>query len=323
MDYPHYEVIVVDGGSNDRTVSIAEKWANKVIVDPSLPKGWVGKCYGCHLGSKEAIGDILLFTDADTEHSPESLKVFVGQLLGKESVMLSLLPYQKAKRWYEYLVSFYFFFSFLAGGPLSEISNPYKKDAFMAIGQYLLFTREGYEKIGGHIAVNNSIVEDVAFAKVIKERQMKMEFIPSTKLVTCRMYPDGFRSFYNGFKKSIYGGLTALPIWRIVFIVMWIIYAFIAPYFVVRAILQPEASYLEILFSILTFILFAGTIAWYWKDKGDINWIMITLYPLFLAIDIGIILISIYKGIKGEPVQWKNRHYEVSITPEDLKAPKE
>lgn len=313
LDYPKYEIIVVDGGSSDRTVEIARNYADKVIVDPSLPEGWIGKSYGCHLGYEAARGDILLFTDADTVHHPTSLRTFVGQLLGSDAALLSLLPYQISKKWHEYLTSFYFFFSFLAGGPLSEISNPYKQDAFMAIGQYLLFTREGYEKIGGHLAVSSSIVEDIALAKLVKENKLKLLFLPSTRLVTCRMYPESFRDFYQGFKKSIYGGLTVVPLWRIFFIVLWILYAYIAPYLLITALLNSSISIFEVLVNLLLYLLFVMTITWYWRHKGDVNIIMMLFYPIFLTIDIVIILIAGYKLLRGSPVKWRGRTYATSV----------
>lgn len=56
----HFEIIVVDGGSIDRTAEIAEEYAHKVIVKPS-PVG-----VARNLGAKHAEGKILAFIDADT-----------------------------------------------------------------------------------------------------------------------------------------------------------------------------------------------------------------------------------------------------------------
>jgi hypothetical protein len=55
------EVIVVDGGSTDRTVKIAEKYADKVLVEPGKPVGAAR-----NIGAKHASGSTLAFIDADT-----------------------------------------------------------------------------------------------------------------------------------------------------------------------------------------------------------------------------------------------------------------
>lgn len=54
------EIVVVDGGSIDKTVSIAESYYAKVIVEKGLPE-----FPSRNIGAKVASGDILLFTCAD------------------------------------------------------------------------------------------------------------------------------------------------------------------------------------------------------------------------------------------------------------------
>jgi len=56
-----YEVVVVDGGSEDRTASIACELADKVIIQKSPGIGGARRD-----GAKAASGDKLAFTDADT-----------------------------------------------------------------------------------------------------------------------------------------------------------------------------------------------------------------------------------------------------------------
>ena len=60
QSYDDYELIVVDGGSSDRTVELAEKYADEVIVF----KGPVGAAR--NIGVKRSRGGILAFIDADT-----------------------------------------------------------------------------------------------------------------------------------------------------------------------------------------------------------------------------------------------------------------
>jgi glycosyltransferase involved in cell wall biosynthesis len=55
------EIIVVDGGSTDKTREIAEQLGAKVIISPSK-----GRAFQMNLGAKIAKGDILLFLHGDT-----------------------------------------------------------------------------------------------------------------------------------------------------------------------------------------------------------------------------------------------------------------
>jgi len=59
------EIIVVDGGSSDRTVRIAREYADNVLFKLAAPVGAAR-----NLGAKTATGDALAFIDADTVANP-------------------------------------------------------------------------------------------------------------------------------------------------------------------------------------------------------------------------------------------------------------
>jgi glycosyltransferase involved in cell wall biosynthesis len=314
LEYPNTEIIVVDGGSTDKTSREVSKYPVKFFEDPYLPEGWIGKSYGCHLGYMKSKGDILLFTDADTTHSPQSLNITVRHLLGTEADLFSMQPFQQCKKWYEYLVSYFYFLGFLAGGPINDINNQYNKDAFLAIGQYMMFTRKGYENLGGHLAVSGSLVEDLALAKLCKEKEMRLNFMNFSGLVSTRMYPTSFSDFYRGFKKSIAGGVLTAKFWRIIFIVFWLAYYLLSPYFLIQSfIMKPNWFYLDYSIGILVnstlYLAFAVSVWWYWRRKGDWNLLFFLFYPITMLIDFIMILIAIYSGIRGKPVIWKTRFY--------------
>lgn len=64
-----YEIIVVDGGSSDRTCEYAATVADRVIFQK---RTGIGGARGD--GAEVANGDILVFTDADTRHPPAWLE---------------------------------------------------------------------------------------------------------------------------------------------------------------------------------------------------------------------------------------------------------
>jgi glycosyltransferase involved in cell wall biosynthesis len=63
QDHKSYEVIVVDGGSKDRTTEIAESYAAKVFQEPAHLGSAPG--IGRNYGAKNANGDIYAFLDSD------------------------------------------------------------------------------------------------------------------------------------------------------------------------------------------------------------------------------------------------------------------
>src|SRR5260370_22670613 len=85
------EIIVVDSGSTDRTVSIAESYRGKVFVEPW--KGFAAQKNSC---LAKASGDWILSLDADDEVSPE-LSASIQKLLAGETAP-QFAGYRRARR---------------------------------------------------------------------------------------------------------------------------------------------------------------------------------------------------------------------------------
>ncbi len=69
------EIIVVDDGSTDNTVSVAKKYKIKILKNEKNS----GKGYSVKRGVFSAKGDIILFTDADLSTPIEFLKHFINE----------------------------------------------------------------------------------------------------------------------------------------------------------------------------------------------------------------------------------------------------
>lgn len=80
------EIIVVDDGSKDQTVSIVKRLIKK---NPSLKlityKQNHGKGYAVNTGMKKATGDILVILDADMTVPPEDLPKFINPLISEKA----------------------------------------------------------------------------------------------------------------------------------------------------------------------------------------------------------------------------------------------
>jgi cellulose synthase/poly-beta-1,6-N-acetylglucosamine synthase-like glycosyltransferase len=151
------EVIVVDGGSTDRTVEIAEQRADRVLVEDGKPAGAAR-----NIGAHDAKGKILAFIDADTLASEHWMSEIAQTLRGRSGVVgvtgptlpyegtkLDELAYRVATGWAQRL-------SLKLGFPhVAGFNCAYQKEAFWEAG--------GFDE-------NRQLSEDVMLSLRIRHR---------------------------------------------------------------------------------------------------------------------------------------------------------
>ncbi|MBN1328345.1 MAG: glycosyltransferase [Candidatus Heimdallarchaeota archaeon] len=312
LNYSNFEIILSDGGSTDNTIEIARPFVNQIVVEKSLPKGWIGKNYGCHIGYELAKGDILLFTDADTFHKPESLRIFVSTLLEKKIGLLTAFPYQELQKWWESIVPIYFYLSNISSGGIKNVNDPKEYDSFLGIGQYLLFTREAYTKVGGHVRIKGSIIEDYAFARVVKKQLHSLYYLPTYKLVTAHMYPDSFRHSWTGFKKVLYAGTKLTPPKRILLVLITNLAIILSPILLILTAIFAESIVWPIVMS-CAYLLLALTFACYWHNKGRHFWLTYLFFPFLMAGFMFTLISSTLELVFSKKTTWKGRKYEPDL----------
>ena len=201
------EIIVVDDESSDRTGEILARLRDEIpmlrtIRLNALPKGWTGKSHAAAAGAEGAVGEWLLFTDADTEHLPGSLEALLARARAEKADLLSLSPGQETLTWWEKAIIPFVFAQLAKLFPFEEVSDPASPRA-AANGQYLLIRRSVYNKIGGHGAVRNEILDDVELARRVKAAGGRLVFLPGAEWVRTRMYST-FRGMWQGWSKNLY-----------------------------------------------------------------------------------------------------------------------
>ena len=230
QDYPHCEVIVLDDHTEDGTSDIVRRLGlreerdsriicdRRVIAGEPLPAGWTGKGWACHQLSLAARGEYLFFTDADTAHAPGTVSATVAAARAYRADLVSAWPRLITISWGEQLVIPMILVLGMVIYPhwlvvalqryphlAARLPAFLRRSLGAANGQFMFFTRAGYDRIGGHAALHDHLVEDVALGRAVAAQVgegMRLLNCDSLRFSTCRMYRS-FGETWEGFTKNM------------------------------------------------------------------------------------------------------------------------
>jgi len=309
QDYTDYQIIVLDDQSIDNTLEHIQKFASTYpmihpLIGESLPPpDWNGKSYACHRLSEKADGDWLLFTDADTVHTPQSIRRGIEQALHLDVDLLSVMPYQITKSWLEQiLVSFIMNFLPLLGINLDDMWHGNGTHA-IANGQYLLVRKSAYRAMGGHVAIQSALVDDFALANHFIVGKRRIAFVNGISMVACRMYHNA-GDVWRGFSKNIVLSLQTSQQWSIGLVILFawsFVCLFVLPYFIF--ILYPDKLLALIAISWLIGLrLMVGLVM-----RRPISEAFFTVFSAIGVMLLGLNAISL--KLRKQNIIWKERSY--------------
>lgn len=304
--YGHTEFIILNDQSTDGTQEELERKISgdsrfTILQGKELPDGWVGKVHACHQLQQAASGDFLLFVDADVRFRPKAIEQSLALLQQKKAHLLTGFPAFDVSPFLSKLLVPMLHFVILFHLPLALANYTKFKAATAANGMWMMFERDSYQKIGGHRAVQNSLVEDVHIAREMKAQGFKVVLANITMSVKCRMY-DTNAEVWEGFLKNSYAGIGRSPLLAAGLILFYSVF-YILPLFL--------AVYGLFSGLYLWMIPYALTVAqrWYVDMVTNQRWYLSFLIPLQAAAMLGVLIGSMRKSLKKQPYSWKGRHY--------------
>jgi glycosyltransferase involved in cell wall biosynthesis len=208
------EIIVVNDQSTDETARVLAGLSAKfrhlrVLEARDLPEGWVGKNHAAWLGARHAIGEWMLFTDADAVHLPGSTAHALADAAACEAALVSYSPEQETPTWWERAMIPFVYCRLAQKFSYAQVNDPASRAA-AANGQYLLIRRDVYDAIGGHESVAGEVLEDVALAERVKRAGYRLHFAPGEGMARVRMYRT-FGAMWEGWKKNLYPLMVTPP----------------------------------------------------------------------------------------------------------------
>ena len=220
LDYPDFEIIMVNDDSNDRTGAIADNYAQRletrgklrVIHNRHLPPGWRGKVHAMSLAAAAATGEWILSTDADIVFHPSLLRQAVELALRKNVQFLSLTPEVRMQSWAEKVVLPAFGFLLFMLFPLRRVNSPRSSRA-MAAGAFLLMRHDDLAALGGYARLRDTLIEDLRMAELFKSNGRRTYLGVTRGVFYTRMY-ENWREVFEGLARSAWEG-AGCSLWKV------------------------------------------------------------------------------------------------------------
>jgi chlorobactene glucosyltransferase len=321
QNYSSLEIIVLDDESVDTTAEIARALGFstnpeskcRLIRGAPLPPGWTGKSWACHQLAELARGDYLLFTDADTLHQPEAVSSAIATAQRLRCDLLTLWPFQTTVTFAEKLV---IPLMFVVGGSYLPhwllvwaqcsprlarlLGSKLLARCGTATGQFLLFRRQSYLKMGGHRAVGEHLVEDISLAREVAKRipdGWRLVTCDGTSLVSCRMYTS-LGQIWEGFTKNLWPVFDGdwVTFWLAI---VWQFLVWVLPFLIVVFYYRPE---LYLVTGVLLCIRMGATL------RFKTSWLSVCFHPIGYSLALLIAVNSFWQA-KSQGIKWKDRVY--------------
>jgi hypothetical protein len=209
LSYRDYELIVVNDRSEDDTQTILEQMSAsqprlKLLQISELPSGWLGKNHALWVGSQQATGELLLFTDADIIMEPTVLNRAVTFLVHNRIDHLAATPSMNMPTVFlgMFGAAFVIFFSLFVRP--WKARDPHSR-FHIGIGAFNLVSTQVYRNIGGHVPIRLRPDDDIKLGKLLKKGGYRQDVVYGSDYLAVEWYAST-GELIRGLEKNAFSG---------------------------------------------------------------------------------------------------------------------
>jgi chlorobactene glucosyltransferase len=321
LDYPDFEIIVVDDDSDDRTGAIADEWARRhgaggklrVIHNHHLPPGWRGKVHAMNLAAEVATGEWILSTDADVVFHQSLLRQAVDLALRKDVQFLSLTPEVRMQSWVEKVVLPAFGFLLFMLFPLRLVNDPGSSRA-MAAGAFLLMRHEDLIALGGYARLRDTLIEDLRMAELFKRNGRRTYLGVTRGVFHTRMY-ENWREVFEGLTRSAWEGagcslakvLAGVAVGNALAVLPWVslLGLWLSHFFAGTPLAQDPAFIAAAAACAASAVVYCPVVVF--AGLSPLYTFTLPIASLFYSI---VSVVSALRSLAGPGLRWKGRSYQ-------------
>lgn len=218
QDWEPLEIVVVEDRSTDRTGEILDRMAVaeprlRIVHVTELPPGWLGKNHAMQLGAEQAVGELLLFTDADVVLDPTTLRRAVAYLQENRLDHLTVAPEIRVPG--VVLKTFVAVFSiFFAMYVKPWKARDPRSPKHVGIGAFNLVRTAAWRAAGTHRAIAMRPDDDLKLGKLLKKNGFRQDLAFGGGLISVEWY-HSVRELVDGLMKNAFAGVD-YRIWVVV-----------------------------------------------------------------------------------------------------------
>jgi cellulose synthase/poly-beta-1,6-N-acetylglucosamine synthase-like glycosyltransferase len=209
QDYNNFEIILVNDRSTDRTLEKANAFAGrspklKILTITEVPPDMPAKKNALASGIREAKGEILCFTDADSFPPPGWLRNIVLSFEPEIGLTAGFSPYEipsGSGGWKRLFYSFIAYEEFRAG--IWAGGSIGWRLGWLCTGRNLAYRASVYKEAGGFESIKRSISgdDDLFLQHVRRTTRWKIHYLLNRESHVPTLPPQSFRQFVEQRKR--------------------------------------------------------------------------------------------------------------------------